>query len=120
MFANNVVSLPVLSLKAPCATTFDLLHAYLCSGDASVIFPHLLPTLPAAKRTSLDSLLAPTVESTSQRLASLPRSALLHKVDNMHSLWSNVVALGIADENLWSIMDQAWTLLFESLKAQQQ
>jgi hypothetical protein len=51
-----------------------------------------------------------------QRLAALSVHSLFSRMQKIHKLWSNTVALGISDQMLWRVMDRAWDCFVSALK----
>ncbi|KAJ9120788.1 hypothetical protein QFC22_002722 [Naganishia vaughanmartiniae] len=51
-----------------------------------------------------------------QRLAALPVHSLFVRMQKIHKLWSNTVALGISDQMLWRVMDRAWDCFVSALR----
>lgn len=120
--APNEVHLPVVDLHLPSCLAFPLLQAYLYIHSPSLLLSSLLPTppsSPSSSPSSISALLNPTSVSLSRSLAAVTTEDLLKRISLVHSLWQDVVALGISDEKLWKTMRSAWGLLAGALCVQE-
>lgn len=108
----HVVDLPMAHLTIPYPSCMALVHGWLYSPSPPILLASLLD-LP---RPDVEQRQASTLPPVSSRIASLPVHAILDRLQRIHKLWSNVVALGISDPTLWKVMDRAWDTLVAVLK----
>ncbi|TFK52754.1 hypothetical protein OE88DRAFT_1656321 [Heliocybe sulcata] len=106
------VTIPIVPLTVPSASTFPLLHAYLYTKRLDALLTNLLPIplqlLPSATPTP-DEL-----KRASHHLASTAMFSADHLtryVSLVHSLWKNIVALGVFEKELWQALDLAWEVV---------
>lgn len=107
--------LPVVNLSLPSSLALPFLQAYIYLSSPSLLLSSLLPTPPTSPRSSLSALLNPTPLSITNDLSYLSNRLLLEKINLLHGLWGDVVALRIGDEQLWSVMGCAWGILVGAL-----
>lgn len=48
-------------------------------------------------------------------LSALPSKVLMDRVHLVHGMWQDVVALEMADQELWDTMGRAWAILVAAL-----
>ncbi|KAH8101694.1 hypothetical protein BXZ70DRAFT_70209 [Cristinia sonorae] len=132
--------LPIVPLTVPNGETFPPLHAFLHDKRADKLLAFLLPSLasrfprpaPSSGSSSRGGQEPPYVAGFSpdhlykfaQELVSAAYAAagpqgaasgLMAHTKVINSLWANTCALGITDEELWSTIDFAWTLVITAL-----
>ena len=83
----TTATVPVVCLSLPSPPTFPLLHCYLYTKDAA----HLS-----------SALLSP--------------SEPMRQVALVSGVWSNAYALGVVDDNLYTVLDKAWELVSTKLE----
>lgn len=105
----QVVDLPMVHVTVPHPSGMALVHGWLYNPSPPVLLATLFD-LPRPARA------VPAMPPISERLAALPVPALLERMQQIHKLWSNVVALGISDPVLWKVMDRAWDTLVAAIK----
>ena len=109
--------LPVVALTLPSSLSFPLLQGWIYLASPSVLLDALLPkpTSRPSSPTSIPSLLNPTPLSLSSKLSELPSAIIMEKIQLVHGLWQNVMALEIRDAELWKVMESAWEILVGAL-----
>lgn len=102
--------LPVVPLSLPSVAAFSLVQRWIYHHDAAALLATLLgePFWPADAGSS-------TPGEMVERLAKVDEVELQRRVSTVHDLWQDVVALEIADEELWQVMRQAWQALMHAL-----
>lgn len=109
---SREVVLPVrpLFLFSPRTLPFLLEYLYLKRTDA--LLRHIIPVILPA--TLIDE---PDQYESFARVLGTKFSAvgLLQQITIVHGLWQNACALGVYDDDLWSVIDFAWKLLLMSL-----
>ncbi|EKM56666.1 uncharacterized protein PHACADRAFT_253918 [Phanerochaete carnosa HHB-10118-sp] len=135
------LTLPVVPLTVPDATTFPHLHAFLHNKRADALLAALLPSLaqslPRADGASSSSSSSSasrggyTAQFTSDRLARLAQhlaavahsqagtqgglQILMANAKVVTNLWKNTCAFGIFDTELWGVIDLAYEILLTAL-----
>ncbi|GAA6039335.1 hypothetical protein JCM8097_002803 [Rhodosporidiobolus ruineniae] len=131
---ESTAYLPVIDLNLPSSAAFPSLQGWVYHRSPALLLSALLPSptsSPAARPSppsSLSHLLNPepspakeapgsfsSPQHLTQSLSLLPAQTLLKHVHLVHGLWQNVVALQIADEELWKVMGVAWQILVAAL-----
>jgi hypothetical protein len=105
----RIVDLPMVHVTVPHPSGMNLIHGWLYNPSPPVLLATLLD-LPRPE------IAVPVMPPVSERLADLPVPAILERMQKIHKLWSNVVALGISDPVLWKVMDRAWDTLVAAVK----
>ncbi|GAA6002717.1 uncharacterized protein JCM10292_002982 [Rhodotorula paludigena] len=126
--------LPVVELTLASVSAFPLLQGWLYLRSPAILLSSLLPQPPTPAcptPSSLSHLLnpsppttaapiaTPSSQSLTVSLSALPSSKLLKHIHLVHGLWQDVVALQIADEELWKAMGIAWRVLIGALGAKE-
>lgn len=106
---TQVVDLPMVHVTVPHPSGMNLVHGWLYNPSPPILLATLLD-LPRPEGA------VPVMPPVSKRLAALPVPAILERMQKIHKLWSNVVALGISDPVLWKVMDRAWDTLVAAVK----
>lgn len=106
---SRMVNLPMVHVTVPHPSGMALVHGWLYNPSPPMLLATLLDLPRPAGSTR-------TIPPVSARLAALPVHALLERMQKIHKLWSNVVALGISDPVLWKVMDRAWDTLVATVE----
>ena len=133
---STSVTLPVVPLVVPDATTFPHLHAYLHTKRADVLLAALLPCLQmslpqtssssssAVSRSYVAQFTSDKLLRFAQILASQVYSQggsagasqiLMAYAKVVTNLWKNTCAFGIYDTELWGVIDLAYEILLAAL-----
>lgn len=129
------LTLPVVPLTVPDASTFPHLHAYLHNKRADKLLAALLPSLgahlPRMDGASSSTSRGYTAQFSSDRLARLAQQLasaaysqagaqgalqiLMAYAKVVTNLWKNTCAFGIFDTELWGVIDLAYEILLTAL-----
>ncbi|KAF5345849.1 hypothetical protein D9756_011213 [Leucocoprinus leucothites] len=106
------IKLPVRPLFLHSPKTFPILLEYFYLKRPEVLLRHLVPmSLPTTLIEQTDHH-----ESVARVLGTaLSVQGLIQQITVVHGIWQNVCALGVFDDELWSVIDFAWKLLLMSL-----
>ncbi|KAK7460830.1 hypothetical protein VKT23_008759 [Stygiomarasmius scandens] len=108
-------TVPIRPICLPHPQTFSPLLQYLYTFRPEVLYRTLLPTLPSSAFTE-DPLNPDNILSLANELGrTFVVNVLLRHAMLVHGLWTNVCALGVADEGLWEIIDACWEVLLQAL-----
>ncbi|KAL8276418.1 hypothetical protein RQP46_011170 [Phenoliferia psychrophenolica] len=116
--------LPVVNITLPSSLAIPFLQGWIYTSSSLFLLSSLLPKhpTPSPPPASLSPLLNPappptptTAASVAEALSHLHSKELLDRVEVVHGLWQDVVALEIPDEELWSTMSRAWSILVAAL-----
>lgn len=126
---KKIVQLPVVHLSLPSSKAFPILQAFIYTRSSSLLLSSLLPkplsSTSSTTSSSIQSILNPTSASLSNSYSKLPPQILLEKIELIHGLWQNIVALEIGEEGndmgkeLWSVLRVAWEILLGALVLRQ-
>ena len=118
------LSLPLVTLKVPHLESFSAINTFLYTENpvSLLIFllpiPHALLNMSLPNRT-LDMVVMQATLSAHIATTYNP-SVLIDSARKTHGLWSNLIALGIAHQELWKLVDLAWEVLLMSMEIQMQ
>ncbi|KAJ9105273.1 hypothetical protein QFC21_001640 [Naganishia friedmannii] len=115
---SPVIDLPLVHVTVPFPSLMAPLHGWLYNPSPPILLASLLD-LPRDTAATQDDAADRTSKSQSpavQRLAALPVHSLFVRMQKIHKLWSNTVALGLSDQMLWRVMDRAWDCFVSALK----
>ncbi|EPQ50522.1 hypothetical protein GLOTRDRAFT_50449 [Gloeophyllum trabeum ATCC 11539] len=115
------VMLPVVPFTVPSASTFAILHSYLYTKRLDSLLNALLP-LPAHFVPSTLQSAAQIHGDARKRAAQHVAATLGYSADHLaryvglvHSLWKNIVSLGVYDKELWQALDLAWDVVVNAV-----
>ncbi|KAK4705471.1 hypothetical protein P7C70_g723, partial [Phenoliferia sp. Uapishka_3] len=112
--------LPVVPLSLPSSLAVPIIQAWIYLASPSLLLSSLLPKIPRPP-PSLSSILnppdpgPPDAAAMAESLSQVSSKVLLERVALVHGLWQDVVALEMADSELWETMGRAWAILVASL-----
>lgn len=132
---STSVTLPVVPLTVPDATTFPHLHAYLHTKRADTLLAALLPCLQsslpqmsAASSSAQRGYIAQFSNDKMHRLAQTLASQVYSQAGSqgalqllmayakvVTNLWKNTCAFGIYDTELWAVIDLAYEIILTAL-----
>jgi hypothetical protein len=132
--SNGTVTLPVIQLSVPSPSAFPTIQNYLYAHDSSALLMSLVGG-PLAVPPSFLALISPssqhspgqTVRSTlasGQKLHQLSAhlcaaagglQSLMARATTVVGVWRTVVALGIADPEMWDVLDLSWEVLLGAM-----
>jgi hypothetical protein len=113
----TVLQLPVILLAVPSLPAFKVVHDYLYHRRIDRVLSALMPIpddlLSSLRGQSTSEALATRgmLKQLSTHVCAMGRAnptALMGNVSHVTEFWQDVVALGINDPDLWSIIDFAW------------
>ncbi|KAG2138377.1 hypothetical protein DEU56DRAFT_736450 [Suillus clintonianus] len=111
------IKVPVVPFCIPAPEVFHQLSRFLYTKRIDHLLGSLLPfaTPPSLYQDDPDAVM-PTLAKFAHKIAdAYTAKAVLQYIANVHGMWRNVIALGIADERLWCALDVAWEVLLTSL-----
>ncbi|KAJ9108120.1 hypothetical protein QFC19_002587 [Naganishia cerealis] len=114
----SIVDLPLVHVSVPFPSMMAPLHGWLYNPSPPILLASLLDIPRDAREPQDDST---NTSSTSlppavRRLSALSVHSIFVRMQRIHKLWSNTVALGVIDEMLWKVMDRAWDCFVSALK----
>ncbi|KAF8523749.1 hypothetical protein BU17DRAFT_43466 [Hysterangium stoloniferum] len=104
---DEIVTLPVVPLRIPSPATFSILLSYIYTRRLDTLLDELLPVYEETKH-SLDEL-------ARKHAATFPLNELIGDARKVHGLWSNLSALGVFDDRLFSVLEFAWEVCLSAL-----
>ena len=110
------LTLPFIAFSMPHLTSFELVNTFLYNRNPYSFIRNLFPPLPNGSFPNAE-LDRPSIRTRlSYTLAtSFSVAVLLETARFMHGVWSNLTALGIVQEEIWSTLDLAWSILLEGI-----
>ncbi|KAJ9121146.1 hypothetical protein QFC24_004820 [Naganishia onofrii] len=113
-----IIDLPLVHVTVPFPSLMAPLHGWLYNPSPPILLASLLdlPRDTAAPPDKAEDQTSKSRPPAVQRLAALSLHSLFSRMQKIHKLWSNTVALGISDHMLWRVMDRAWDCFVSALK----
>lgn len=107
--------LPVVGLEIPCPETFKLIHSRLhfpgIKWQAELLGLQIEPETALAG----SAFFQPSAADIEAALETRSVADLSRRVHFLHAVWSNMVALGVEDDQMWDELASAWSSVVEIL-----
>jgi len=103
-----VVSVPIIPTKLPSVEMFQPLLSYLYTRNVNQLFDCLLP-FDIGSDESME-------EAAKRHAQTVALKQLLNEASRVQAIWSNIIALGIFDDDLFSSVEMVWNIYSVALE----
>ncbi|KAH8827132.1 hypothetical protein DL96DRAFT_1464577 [Flagelloscypha sp. PMI_526] len=122
---STVLQLPVIMLSVPSVPAFKVVHDYMYHHRLDRVLSSLMPVpediIQSIRRQTTGEALATRglLKQISTHVCAMGRANptnLMGNVSHVTEFWQDVVALGIHDPDLWSMLEFAWDAVCDFFK----